>query len=74
MVERTDYESDSYLGMLDELNDLNHEFNINEGFLWEEKITHTLKGLGFKRQRTWYESSNIFWWLENESRAGKNFS
>jgi len=47
LVERTDYESDSYLGMLDELNDLNHEFNINEGFLWEEKITHTLKGLGF---------------------------
>ena len=47
LVERTDYESDSYLSMLDELNDLNHEFNINEGFLWEEKITHTLKGLGF---------------------------
>ncbi|MEJ6777348.1 MAG: ABC-F family ATP-binding cassette domain-containing protein [Crocinitomicaceae bacterium] len=47
LVTRTDYESDSYLGLLDELNDLNHEFSIRDGFLWEEKITNTLKGLGF---------------------------
>ena len=47
MVERSDYESDSYMAMLDELNDLNHEFSLNEGFLWEEKITTTLVGLGF---------------------------
>jgi ATP-binding cassette, subfamily F, member 3 len=47
LVTRTDYESESYLGLLDELNDLNHEFAIREGFLWEEKITNTLKGLGF---------------------------
>lgn len=47
LVERTDYESDAYLGLLDELGDLNHEFNVHEGFLWEEKITSTLKGLGF---------------------------
>jgi len=47
LVERTDYESAEYLGMLDELNDLNHEFSLNEGFLWEEKITSTLLGLGF---------------------------
>lgn len=47
LVEREDYESDSYLSLLDELNDLNHEFSINEGFQWEEKITTTLVGLGF---------------------------
>lgn len=47
LVERTDYESDSYLSMLDELTDLNHEFALNDGFQWEEKITNTLKGLGF---------------------------
>jgi ATP-binding cassette subfamily F protein 3 len=47
LVERTDYESESYMAMLDELNDLNHEFSLNEGFLWEEKITTTLVGLGF---------------------------
>ena len=47
LVERTDYESSEYLVMLDELNELNHEFSLNEGFLWEEKITSTLLGLGF---------------------------
>lgn len=48
LVERTDYETESYLSLLDELNDLNHEFLINDGFQWEEKITNTLKGLGFQ--------------------------
>ena len=47
LVTRTDYESDSYMELLNELSDLNHEFNLHEGFLWEEKIASTLKGLGF---------------------------
>lgn len=50
LVQRTDYESEEYLGLLDELNDLNHEFTVHEGFLWEEKITSTLRGLGFKEE------------------------
>ena len=48
LVVRTDYESESYLDLLDELTEVNHEFTIREGFLWEEKITSTLKGLGFQ--------------------------
>ena len=48
LTTREDYESDSYMELLNELSDLNHEFNINEGFLWEEKIASTLKGLGFQ--------------------------
>jgi ATP-binding cassette, subfamily F, member 3 len=48
LTTREDYESESYMELLNELSDLNHEFNINEGFLWEEKIAATLKGLGFK--------------------------
>ncbi len=47
LVIRTDFESNSYMEMLNELSDLNHEFNLHEGFLWEEKIASTLKGLGF---------------------------
>jgi ATP-binding cassette subfamily F protein 3 len=50
LVERTDYESIGYLDMLNELSDLNHEFNLHDGYLWEEKITFTLKGLGFKEE------------------------
>lgn len=59
LVIRTDYESDSYLGMLDELNDYNYEFNILDGFSWEEKITATLKGLGFSDEEL-HRSLNTF--------------
>ncbi len=48
LVTRTDYESAGYLGLLDEMSDLNHEFQVIEGFNWEERISETLKGLGFK--------------------------
>lgn len=44
---RTDYEADSYLALLDELSDLNHRFQVLEGYQWEEKIKATLEGLGF---------------------------
>lgn len=47
LTNRTDYHSEEYLGMLDELNDLNHKFSIQDGFQWEEKVTTTLVGLGF---------------------------
>lgn len=47
LVTRTDYESESYLGLLDRLNDCNYEFNILDGYSWEEKIITTLRGLGF---------------------------
>jgi ATP-binding cassette subfamily F protein 3 len=47
LTSRDDYESQAYLGLLDELNDLNQEFDLLEGFKWKEKIETTLKGLGF---------------------------
>lgn len=47
LTTRTDYESESYLEMLDELNDLNEELDLLEGYKWVEKIETTLKGLGF---------------------------
>jgi ATP-binding cassette subfamily F protein 3 len=48
LVQRQDYESQGYLGLLNELNELNHEFALHEGFQWEERIVSTLKGLGFE--------------------------
>jgi ATP-binding cassette subfamily F protein 3 len=47
LVTRTDYEAESYLNLLDELNACNDQFNILDGFQWEEKIATTLQGLGF---------------------------
>lgn len=59
LVNRTDYESESYLGLLDQLNELNHSFALNEGFQWEEKIVSTLKGLGFDDEEL-HRSLNTF--------------
>jgi ATP-binding cassette subfamily F protein 3 len=50
LVTRADYESESYLALLDELSELNHDFQLMDGFQWEEKITTTLNGLGFSIQ------------------------
>lgn len=47
LVTRTDYESTSYLDMLNELNELNDRFKHLDGWQWEEKITSALHGLGF---------------------------
>lgn len=47
LTTRDDYESEEYLGLLDELSSLNHEFQIHDGYQWEEQIVSTLKGLGF---------------------------
>ena len=47
LTTREDYESVTSLSLLDELNDLNQEFDLLEGFKWKEKIETTLKGLGF---------------------------
>jgi ATP-binding cassette subfamily F protein 3 len=47
LTTRTDYESDSYLQLLDDLNFANEQFQLFEGYQWEEKISTTLNGLGF---------------------------
>jgi ATP-binding cassette subfamily F protein 3 len=47
IVKRTDYENNSYLELLNELNEKNDLYNFHEGYQWEEKITATLTGLGF---------------------------
>ncbi|MBM3453161.1 MAG: ABC-F family ATP-binding cassette domain-containing protein [Bacteroidetes bacterium] len=48
LIARTDYESDSYMSLLDELSELNHAYGLFDGHTWEERIVTTLKGLGFQ--------------------------
>ncbi len=50
LTTRTDYESDSYLALLDELSDCNQSFQIHDGYNWEEKIMAILEGLGFDKE------------------------
>lgn len=46
---RNDYESNTYLGLLDELNEINDRYNVIGGNQWEEKVTGALSGLGFSK-------------------------
>lgn len=48
LTTRTDYESESYLKLLDDLNFANEQFQLFEGYQWEEKIASALQGLGFE--------------------------
>lgn len=45
---RTDYESDSYMELLNDLNDLNERLQLIGGFNVEAEVETVLKGLGFK--------------------------
>lgn len=44
---RTDYESDSYMQLIEELNELNEQFSLQGGFNMRENIEKFLLGLGF---------------------------
>jgi ATP-binding cassette subfamily F protein 3 len=45
---RTDYESDIFTGLLNELNDLNDRLQVIDGFQVAEKVERVLFGLGFE--------------------------
>lgn len=47
LAERTDYESDAYMKLIEDLGDLQHRFQVLGGYEMEEKIEKILKGLGF---------------------------
>lgn len=47
---RTDYESDSYMDLINQLNDANERYSIIGGYSVEAEIEKTLVGLGFERK------------------------
>ena len=50
LVSRQDYESDSYLQLLDDLAVANDQLHLLDGYQWEEKIIAALTGLGFGQE------------------------
>ncbi|MEM6963892.1 MAG: ABC-F family ATP-binding cassette domain-containing protein [Bacteroidota bacterium] len=48
LAQRTDYQSDSYAKLLDNLSEANNRFNILGGVAMEAEAEKVLKGLGFK--------------------------
>ncbi|NJM16370.1 MAG: ABC-F family ATP-binding cassette domain-containing protein [Bacteroidales bacterium] len=47
LEERTDYESDGYMGIIDKLNQATEQFQLHDGSKKEAEIEKTLLGLGF---------------------------
>ncbi|MCL6218649.1 ATP-binding cassette domain-containing protein [Zunongwangia pacifica] len=50
LVTRTDYESDSYTELIQELTDVTHQYEIIGGYNYEGDTEKVLLGLGFKRE------------------------
>ncbi|MEH6682181.1 MAG: ABC-F family ATP-binding cassette domain-containing protein [Sediminicola sp.] len=49
LVERTDYESESYNQLIIDLNDITHHYEILGGYNYQGQTERVLQGLGFKR-------------------------
>ncbi|UKN03268.1 ATP-binding cassette domain-containing protein [Paracrocinitomix mangrovi] len=49
LTTRTDYESDEYASLIEEVTELNDRLTVLDAFSLDEKIEQVLKGLGFKR-------------------------
>ncbi|MDT8347899.1 MAG: ATP-binding cassette domain-containing protein, partial [Flavobacteriaceae bacterium] len=47
LVARTDYESESYMQLIQDLSDLTHEFEIQGGYQYQGETEKILKGLAF---------------------------
>ncbi len=50
LAERTDYESESYNQLMIDLNDLQHQYEIQGGYNYQGDTEKILQGLGFKRE------------------------
>lgn len=50
LVNRTDYETESYHELIEKVSDLTHRFDILGGYLYQGNTEKVLLGLGFKRE------------------------
>ena len=59
LSERTDYESDSYLELINDLSDVNDRYELIGGYNYQGHTEKILQGLGFKRE-DFYKSTETF--------------
>jgi len=71
LTTRTDYESDSYLALLDELSDANQSFQIHDGYNWEEKIMAARRAR-IRQRRSSPSLRYILRGVENAGRTRSN--
>ncbi|AZQ42722.1 ABC-F family ATP-binding cassette domain-containing protein [Nonlabens ponticola] len=51
LATRTDYESDSYMQLIQDIGDITHEYEIIGGYLYKGETEKILKGLAFKPEQ-----------------------
>lgn len=49
LAERTDYESHAYSALIEQLSDIQHQYEIHGGYLYQGETERILLGLGFER-------------------------
>ena len=59
LSERTDYESDSYLELINDLSDVNDRYELIGGYNYQGHTEKILQGLGFKRE-DFHKSTDTF--------------
>ena len=50
MAERTDYESEEYMQLVERFSHLNEHFQMMGGMNYRAEMERTLQGLGFRRE------------------------
>ena len=50
LATRTDYESDSYSQLIEDLSEITHQYEIIGGYNYEGETEKVLQGLGFQRE------------------------
>jgi ATP-binding cassette subfamily F protein 3 len=59
LSERSDYDSESYHQLMVDLNEIQHQYEIHGGYLYQGETERVLKGLGFEKE-DFNKSTSIF--------------
>lgn len=59
LSDRDDYDSDSYHQLMIDLNDIQHQYEIHGGYLYQGETERVLKGLGFEKE-DFNKSTSVF--------------
>jgi len=59
LSDRDDYDSDSYHQLMIDLNEIQHQYEIHGGYLYQGETERVLKGLGFEKE-DFNKSTSIF--------------
>ena len=65
LVTRTDYESEEYSQIIEDLSDYTHRFELLGGYNYVGDTEKILLGLRFQKRGFQQPNRDFFWWMEN---------